>query len=94
MVEGGLIEEVQNLLDQGFTGTEKAMQSIGYKEVVNWINEAKVNREALIEEIFIHTRQLAKSQRTFFNKIHPKNEYHPLLDKMKIIDEALSFITS
>ena len=46
MVEGGLIEEVQNLLDQGFTGTEKAMQSIGYKEVVNWINEAKVNREA------------------------------------------------
>lgn len=94
MVDNGLIEEVQALLEAGFKGTEKAMGSIGYKEVVSWINESKDDREALIEEIFIHTRQLAKSQRTFFNKIHPKIEYHPLQDQKKIIAETLTFVTT
>lgn len=92
MVDSGLIEEVQNLLNNGFTGQEKALGSIGYKEVVSWLKENKEDREALAEEIFIHTRQLAKSQRTFFNKIHPKNEYHPLLDQENIKEDLLSFL--
>lgn len=93
MVESGLVEEVQKLLKQGYTGEEKAMGSIGYKEVVAWLGEETQNKESLIDQIFIHTRQLAKSQRTFFNKIHPKIEFHPLHDQEKVQSEALKFAT-
>jgi len=94
MIESGLIEEVQNLLNTGYTGQEKALGSIGYKEVVSWLQANSQDKEALAEEIFIHTRQLAKSQRTFFNKIHPKNEYHPLVDQDKIKEDLLSFLAN
>ncbi len=94
MVEAGLIEEVRNLMNQGHTGEEKAMGSIGYKEVVSWLADEDEDKEKLIEQIFIHTRQLAKSQRTFFNKIHPKNTYHPLSDKNKILNDILTFTSN
>lgn len=95
MLEDGLIKEIKNLMDQGYKGSEKALQSIGYKEVISHLNDnglENLNQEQLIEEIFISTRQLAKSQRTFFKKITPKNEYHPLKDGDSIKQDFLNFL--
>lgn len=91
MVEGGLVEEVQDLLNSGFTGQEKPLNSIGYIETMDWINKKFESKEDYMERISISTRQLAKSQRTFFKKIHPKLTYHPLQDEAKILKEALEF---
>jgi tRNA dimethylallyltransferase len=66
MIQNGLIEEVRNLLDQGYTGAEKPLQSIGYKETVDFLQGRLKHLENLEEMINIHTRQLAKSQRTWF----------------------------
>jgi len=45
------------------------MQSIGYKEVIEW-NKAEDNSfDRLIEMINISTRQYAKKQATFFRKV-------------------------
>jgi tRNA dimethylallyltransferase len=95
MIAAGLIEEVEELLKLGFTGLEKPLQSIGYKETVEFLsgNDTPLEtKDDLIERIFISTRQLAKSQRTFFKKITPKLEYHPLKDREKIKQDFLNFL--
>ena len=70
MVENGIITEVTELISQGFSGKEKPLQSIGYKEVQQYLNKAVTTKEKLIETISISTRQLAKAQKTFFCSFH------------------------
>jgi tRNA dimethylallyltransferase len=65
MIDQGLINEVENLLTQ-FCGKEKPLQSIGYKEVQDFLQGRISSIDSLKEEIIISTRQLAKSQRTWF----------------------------
>jgi tRNA dimethylallyltransferase len=78
MMESGLIEEVKALLDQGFTGLEKPLQSIGYKESLDFIFGVYKSKQECRDRIVISTRQLAKSQRTWFNRDHSKQTFHPL----------------
>lgn len=92
MIAQGLVDEVQSLVSQGFNISSKPLQSVGYKEVVQLLNGEFESLEECKERISISTRQLAKSQRTFFNKITPKNTYNPLYEADKIIDEAIEFI--
>jgi tRNA dimethylallyltransferase len=92
MVKDGLVKEMKDLLDNGFTGEEKPLKSIGYKETYLFIDNGFKTQEEYIERMAISTRQLAKSQRTFFNKVQPKNSYHPINDKDLILRDALSFI--
>ena len=69
MLEQGLVEEVRELLAQGFVGTEKPLQSIGYKETIDWIQGLYgTDQAAFLERLSINTRRLAKSQRTWFKK--------------------------
>lgn len=95
MLKSGLISEVEQLLSSGLDKNLKPLQSIGYKEVIDFLETyknapcAERNIDALAEKIFISTRQLAKAQRTFFNKISPKIEYHPLNHG---IERIVSFI--
>ena len=93
MIDSGLINEVKELLKNGFTGQEKALRSIGYKEVIDYLNGELKTEEALMERISISTRQLAKSQRTFFKKVTPKETFHPLNDQNKIQEIVKRFIT-
>ena len=74
MIEQGLINEVEDLLNNGFTGKEKPLCSIGYKESVQFINNEINSIDDCIERISISTRQLAKSQRTWLKKIENKIE--------------------
>ncbi len=92
MVENGLIQEVESLLKNGLNGSEKPLQSIGYKETIDFINQAIPSEKKLIERIYINTRRLAKSQRTFFNKVQPKTVYHPLAEREKILQDTLEFL--
>jgi tRNA dimethylallyltransferase len=77
MFEQGIVEEHQNLLKMGFSGQERPLQSVGHFEVGQYINGSIKNLEECKERIAISTRQLAKSQRTFFNKINPKHNIDP-----------------
>ncbi len=92
MLTNGLIQEVESLLQSGFTGLEKPLQSIGYKEVLDLHFGLIKNLEDCQERIVISTRQLAKSQRTWFNRISGKVTYHPLLDTAKIAEDVSHFI--
>ena len=90
MVESGLTKEVQELLQRGFSGKEKPLQSVGYKETLNFLQAEWKDQQELIQQIFIATRQLAKAQRTFFRKIGPKETFHPLREQ----DRIFTWLTS
>ena len=78
MLKNGLLEETQDLLARGFSGREKPLLSVGYKEVQDYLRGNLTELENLRERIFLSTRQLAKSQRTFLKKSTPKRVLIPL----------------
>lgn len=92
MFKDGLMDEIETLVKQGFTLEEKPLASIGYKEAIEYRRGLFASAEECMERISISTRQLAKSQRTFFNKIHPKISFNPLLDHDKIVLNVEQFL--
>ena len=84
MLENGLIEEVKQLLEK-YDQFPTAMQGLGYKEVVEYL-QGKTSEEEMIENIKRETRRYAKRQITWFKKnkqtiwIKPK-------DLQKILNE-------
>jgi tRNA dimethylallyltransferase len=94
MLDSGLINEVKGLLTSGYTGLEKPLQSIGYKEVLDLEFGVFKNIDECKERIIISTRQLAKSQRTWFKKDLTKQTFHPLQEREKIFREMEAFLRS
>ena len=66
MVKKGLIEEVQNILKK-YDKFPTAMQGLGYKEVVEYL-DGKTTKEEMIDKIKMETRRYAKRQLTWFKK--------------------------
>ena len=66
MIENGLIQEVENLLNK-YKTFPTAMQGLGYKEVVQYLNK-ELTKEEMIEKIKQETRRYAKRQLTWFRK--------------------------
>lgn len=89
MIKEGLVKEVQDLLNLDFKRDLKPLKSIGYKETIDYIDGKFDSVEDYIERIDISTRQLAKSQRTWFKKLN-LNTFNPLTD----FDIILKNITS
>ncbi len=92
MLKSGLIEEVQRLLIEGFSGLEKPLQSIGYKEALGYIRGQYKNLSECQEQMIISTRQLAKSQRTWFNRDQSKIKFHPLEERNDLFLQVDSFL--
>ncbi len=66
MLEQGLIEEVKSILKK-YQKFPTAMQGLGYKEVVDYL-DGKYTKEEMIEKIKMETRRYAKRQLTWFRK--------------------------
>lgn len=60
----GAIEEVQSLLKRGYTKDDPGMKTIGYQEVIEYL-EKKISFEKMIESWTTHEVQYAKRQLTF-----------------------------
>lgn len=69
MVATGLIDEVRQLLADGYSPELASLQSLGYKETVAYLNGKLESLDALKTEIYYHTRQFAKRQMTWFKRI-------------------------
>lgn len=68
MLKDGLLDEVKNLYDRGFTPeNNQCMKGIGYKEVVAYFR-GEINESEMIEKIKQHTRNYAKRQITYFKR--------------------------
>lgn len=64
MIEQGLIEETQNLIDR-FGITRALTSTIGYREIVSFLNN-EISKQEAIELIQKRTRNYAKRQLTWF----------------------------
>lgn len=86
MIEQGLVYEVQEILSK-YEEFPTAMQGLGYKEVVEFI-ENKITKEEMIEKVKKETRHYAKRQLTWFRK----NENTIWLDGEKDVNENIELI--
>lgn len=67
MFRRGLVEETRELLKHGLAENRNAMQSIGYRQVVEHLRGER-NLADTIELVKIRTRQFAKRQLTWFRR--------------------------
>ena len=65
MLEGGLIEETENLLKAGYSPDLKPLQSIGYRHAAEYLKNIRGYDETL-ELLQRDTRRYAKRQLTWF----------------------------
>ena len=88
MLEDGLVQEVKYLIEK-YPKMPTAMQGLGYKEVVEFLN-GQVTEKEMIEKIKKETRHYAKRQLTWFRK----NKQTIWLDGEKSLEENLDIILS
>ena len=86
MINNGLIEEVKGILEK-YKEFPTAMQGLGYKEVVEYLN-SEISKEEMIEKIKKETRHYAKRQLTWFRK----NKETIWLDGQKSIQDNIKII--
>lgn len=67
MIKNGLVDEVRKLLDMGYSRDLTSMQGIGYKEIVEYL-EDEITLEEAIQKIKLDTRHFAKRQLTWFRR--------------------------
>ena len=89
MIEQGLVNEVKDLLNMGYGPKLAPMGSIGYKEIVNYINKEENGSYSLdraVNDIKQNTRRFAKRQLTWFRNKTPgqwvQNNVDAILDKI------------
>ena len=70
MLDDGLLDEIQGLLDKGITFNSQSMQGIGYKEFEPYFNHEKSLKDC-INEVKRNTKHFAKRQYTWFNNQMP-----------------------
>lgn len=67
MIDKGLVEEVEELKDMGYTRDMVSMQGLGYKEILDYI-EGTCSLDEAIETLKRDTRHYAKRQLTWFRR--------------------------
>ena len=68
MVQAGLFQEVEALLDAGLDKKVQSLKGIGYKEVLDYLM-GDLSQEACIETIKQNTRRFAKRQMTWYKRM-------------------------
>ena len=92
MIQHGLLDEIQTLLEHGYTFDDPGLRGIGYKEFKPWFDH-RSNCQDCIDTVKIHSYQFAKRQRTFFRHQFDKlMEVDPFIDDMdQVIREIESW---
>ena len=68
MIDRGLVQEVERLLNEGVSPSCQAMKGIGYKEIIAYL-QGEVSLDYAIDHIKKATRHFAKRQLTWFRKM-------------------------
>lgn len=66
MFQQGWVEEIQNLLTQGYSKNDPGLMSTGYREIIEWLESGSKDHSELEQLIARKTRQYAKRQMTWW----------------------------
>ncbi len=86
MMALGFLEEVQGLLDMGFSGDLKPMQALGYRQLVR-VLKGTLGLEEAVTSIKRETRRYAKRQLTWFGA-DPEISWFDAGDREGILQSA------
>ena len=90
MLERGLLQEVEGLMEMGYGPELKPMQSLGYKQMVQYLLR-EIDLDEAVKQIKRNTRRYAKRQVTWF-RADPEIRWRDgLADRKKILLEIKSF---
>lgn len=90
MLEQGLVQEVENLLNMGYDKDLKSMQSIGYRHVIEYL-EGNWDYGKMARLLARDTRRYAKRQYTWFQRDAGINWFEPGQQEM-ILDQVGQFL--
>ena len=88
MIKKGLVNEVKAILARGYSDRLKPFQSIGYKEIVQYLRK-ELALEKAVENIKEETGNLAKRQLTWFKKVSSTKWIEVDIEKPEMTDEAI-----
>lgn len=86
MIEKGLIDEVKSILNRGFEKSINSLNTVGYKEIIQYL-DSEISLDRAIELIKRNTRRYAKRQMTWFNADN-RIEWHQIKDEEDLIKLA------
>lgn len=90
MLEQGLLQEVERLMEMGYGPGLKPMQSLGYKQMVQFLSR-EVGWDEAVRQMKKDTCHYAKRQWTWFKADPEIRWWNPSTDQEKIILEIKSF---
>jgi tRNA dimethylallyltransferase len=67
IIENGFVDEVKNILSMGYDKNLNSLNTVGYKEIIQYLEE-EITLDRAIELIKRNTRHYAKRQLTWFRK--------------------------
>lgn len=67
MFEEGFLDEVQSILDMGYSLDDPGLSTVGYKEAIAFL-KGDLSREQMIKDMKTQTRRYAKRQLTYFRR--------------------------
>ncbi len=67
MIENGLVDEVESLLNLGYNKNLNSLNTVGYKEIISYLSD-EISLGRAVELIKRNTRHYAKRQLTWFRK--------------------------
>ena len=93
MMEEGLVKEVKELLDAGYSRNLVSMQGLGYKEFFDYF-DGEMSLEETVDKVKRDTRRFAKRQLTWFRREKEvvwlnKKEYE---QEKNLLDSVLNII--
>ncbi len=93
MLEAGLVEEVRNVLDKGYSKDLNALNTVGYKEVISFL-EGEITLQRASELIKRNTRRFSKRQLTWFKKDERIRwiKIETLFDMYETVEKIFSWI--
>lgn len=67
MFERGFLDEVQSILDKGYSLDDPGLNTVGYKEAIAYLHDERT-RDAMLKDMKTQTRRYAKRQLTYFRR--------------------------
>ncbi len=66
LFESGWVDEVRQLLKDGYTKDDRGFKACGYREIVDYLQSGEPDLQTLTEQIAAKTRQYARRQMTWW----------------------------
>lgn len=92
MIEDGLVDEVKDILNDGYDKNLNSLNTVGYKEIISYLEE-EININRAIELIKRNTRRYAKRQLTWY-RADERIRWLNVSSKDDIADLALQLINN